>query len=315
MFAIASSLPLLLQIALLLFFIGLGLFLYEQEPVIAWATTGVMVVWFGVILLTITMPMFTPQCPYKIPMLAAFSHWVRFDSLVSLHRMSKDLWDHTPRRSLSEKIVEIIRDWLYSIVKSRAIVEETTVSKNCLFDVPTAIYARDVLRGERLNDSLVECFRDLTNEEVKDGSAHIPLNEAVVNCGTLPGVPYGPAQAVGSFAIEAANDEHLRSIYFGQEIHSSLFSALYFGSSRIQSKTYVPDMGLPITDQSLAAYIHLVQASPTSAAFSFLTMYSIRYYTLTDYTNSFRHLFLVPSNYEMVSYGIGRLAIASPSPL
>ena len=39
-FQIAAALPLLLQVALLLFFIGLSEFLRELNPVVGWATTG-----------------------------------------------------------------------------------------------------------------------------------------------------------------------------------------------------------------------------------------------------------------------------------
>ena len=136
-----------------------------------------------------------------------------------------------------------------------------------------------------------------------------------MGCGTLIGVPYGPARDVGSFAIEAANDAQLQSILFGQEMHEASFSVLYSGLSQLLSVTYVPDKERPISSQSLTAFIRLIQANPTSAAFSFLTMYSIRHRTLTDHPGSFDHLFSGLFDFGKLFHGIGKLTITSLSPL
>ena len=69
-----------------------------------------------------------------------------------------------------------------------------------------------------------------------------------------------------------------------------------------------------ITPHPPAAFIHLIRADPTSAAFSFLTMYSIRHRTITDHPDSFDHLF-APLLYEKHFHGIGKLTVPSPSPL
>ena len=126
----------------------------------------------------------------------------------------------------------------------------------------------------------------------------------------LPYIQDGSVKAVGSFLIDAAEDSRLQPIYFGQEIRP----CLYFALTRIQGKAYTPgDFVIP--SHSIPAFIHLIQANPTSAAFSFLTMYSIRHRTLTDHPDSFDLLFKWLYSSERHSHGIGKLTIPSLSPL
>ena len=71
-FELAAFLPLLLQMALLLFFIGLSEFLRELNPVVGWSTTGIMIIWLTVFTFMTFAPIFSSQCPYKTPSL---KHW------------------------------------------------------------------------------------------------------------------------------------------------------------------------------------------------------------------------------------------------
>ena len=68
-FEIAAALPLLLQIALLLFFVGLSEFLRELNVIVGWAATGTILGWLGVFIFTTLAPILSSQCPYKTPML------------------------------------------------------------------------------------------------------------------------------------------------------------------------------------------------------------------------------------------------------
>ena len=135
-----------------------------------------------------------------------------------------------------------------------------------------------------------------------------------MNRGMLPGGLYGPAKAVGSFALEVAQDDHLRAIYFSSDPHLSLFASYYFGVVQLLSEAYIPGTMI-VPPRSITRYTHLIQANTTSAAFSFLTMYSIRHRTLTDHPGSFDYLFLWLDDSEKLSHGIGKLTIPSPSPL
>ena len=68
-FGIASALPFLLQLAFLLFFIGLALFFHQLDPVVAWFTTVTGILWLGSLLFATFAPTFSSQCPYKTPFL------------------------------------------------------------------------------------------------------------------------------------------------------------------------------------------------------------------------------------------------------
>ena len=68
-FQIAAALPLLLQVALLLFFIGLSEYLRQLNPVVGWATTGTILAWLAVFIFTTLAPILSSQCPYRTPIL------------------------------------------------------------------------------------------------------------------------------------------------------------------------------------------------------------------------------------------------------
>ena len=76
-FAIASALPLLLQLALLLFFIGLALFFHQLDAVVAWFMTSTGLLWLVFVLFVTFAPTFSSQCPYKTPFLKSGITWLR----------------------------------------------------------------------------------------------------------------------------------------------------------------------------------------------------------------------------------------------
>ena len=96
-----------------------------------------------------------------------------------------------------------------------------------------------------------------------------------------------------------------------------MFCSHYQGLSTTLSRSYVPttNVNYPISKSTTITFTQLIQAGPTSAAFAFLTMYSIRHRTLTDHPDSFNSLFYPLSDSERLSHGIGKLTIPSPSPL
>lgn len=68
-FEFAAALPLLLQIAVILFFVGLSEFLRQLNPIVGWTTTGVMLIWLAIFVFTTIAPLLSSQCPYKTPIL------------------------------------------------------------------------------------------------------------------------------------------------------------------------------------------------------------------------------------------------------
>ena len=104
-------------------------------------------------------------------------------------------------------------------------------------------------------------------------------------------------------------------LYLQHGFDSPSSATHYLGFATIHSEAYNPSTNRLISSRSLSTFIRLVQENPTSAAFSLLTMYSIRHRTLADYPDSFDNLLQGLSDSERVSHGIGKLTIPSPSPL
>lgn len=76
-FKIASLLPLLLQLALGLFFVGLCLFSSQVNHELGFLTTTLVSLWASLLVLILGAPALSPMCPYKVTFLKEFMHYVR----------------------------------------------------------------------------------------------------------------------------------------------------------------------------------------------------------------------------------------------
>ena len=309
-FGIASALPLLLQLAFLLFFIGLALFFHQLDPIVAWFTTGTGILWLGSLFFATFAPMFSSQCPYKTPFLkGAISQLrVKLFSLSWLRDLANRIYDSTSIGWIWRPS-ERLRQWAGRVCKTLESLEEGEVCKDGSLSLPVISYTRNLLQGERLQDPIEECIRAISDEDIKKAEEGVRLQSSPIQR-MLPYIPDGLVRTVASLLVEAAEDSRLHSIYFGQEIRPCFHYALI----RLQAKAYTPG-GFVIPTRSLTTFIHLIQANPTSAAFSFLTMYSIRHRTLTDHPDSFDSLFYWLLESQKHSHGIGKLTIPSPSPI
>lgn len=74
---IAALLPLLLQLSLILFFIGLCEFIRESNQVVGWCITGLIGLWLFLYSLTVTAPIFSANCPFKTPFLTPAYQYLR----------------------------------------------------------------------------------------------------------------------------------------------------------------------------------------------------------------------------------------------
>ena len=312
-FALASALPLLLQIALLLFLIGLGFFLHQQDSIVAWVTTGVMIPWLVTFLLTVSLQLFALQCPYKLPLLKTLSrggYWARRESTSGLYTLLDWVRDRTSNGSVFGRFLELTRGRLKGAIESLDAFDEDRIPEYPIWDISVILYARDVLRGEHLSDSIAECFRDIADEDAKVTSGNLLDNYPPMEDNTLAGVVDGPVRAVHDFTMKVLDTNHLRSSFFHRGANLRLLVALYRGLSSAQYKRYKQRFGVVIQPHSLPLYISLIKTNPTSAAFAFLAMYSIRHRTLTDHPESFDSLFSWPSYSERLSHGIGKLTIS-----
>ena len=73
-FGIPAVLPLLLQCALILFFVGLYDSLHSLYPALGWSITTVILIWLFAHIATILGPLFSANCPYKTPFLKIASY-------------------------------------------------------------------------------------------------------------------------------------------------------------------------------------------------------------------------------------------------
>lgn len=91
-FQIAAVLPLLLQLSLVLFLLGLGDFARQLHPVVGWVLTSFTIVWLVMYTASILMPVFTVWCPYKMPLL--HGNLARFRKLLSkaVNQLRRTRW-------------------------------------------------------------------------------------------------------------------------------------------------------------------------------------------------------------------------------
>ncbi|KAI0072010.1 hypothetical protein K474DRAFT_461370 [Panus rudis PR-1116 ss-1] len=75
-FEITAFLPLFLQLALVLFFIGLSIFVRSLDTHIGWAITTLVVIWLMLYAIALFLPAFSYSCPYKTPMVAHLRQFI-----------------------------------------------------------------------------------------------------------------------------------------------------------------------------------------------------------------------------------------------
>ena len=166
-YEIAAFLPLLLQLALLLFFTGLYLFLHDLDPVVGWITTGLMLIWLALFLSMTAMPAFSAQCPYKTPMLKNASSSLRSLWVFIPESLLAIMW---PTAQLIHDVPDLARHFhiprweqrLYSLAgvwkDAWGVYEEGEVSEEKSLDIPVVLCAKDILQGEKLTDTTLQCF-------------------------------------------------------------------------------------------------------------------------------------------------------------
>ncbi|KAI0786908.1 hypothetical protein C8Q75DRAFT_251200 [Abortiporus biennis] len=76
-FEIAAVLPMLLQIALGLFLIGLANFLIDLDLTVGWSITPFIIFWASLFVMTLFAPAVFAHCPYHTPLLKGLLHTIR----------------------------------------------------------------------------------------------------------------------------------------------------------------------------------------------------------------------------------------------
>ena len=202
------------------------------------------------------------------------------------------IWDQPQDESYDRKIAECVE-----VIRTNADVSDPTLS-------PDPIAFIDVLAivlDEIVPVDVIEGHRDDIHK---------------VMC-SLRGIIIGLDGALGSVSRRECVRRisgRFWSLYIRQEFDSPSSASLYLGYTLLQSKAYTPkDIVIPAP--CLPAIIQLIQQGSTSAALSFLILYSIRYRTIEDYPDSLDLLFAELSELEKRSHSISKLTASSPSPL
>ncbi|KAK7684417.1 hypothetical protein QCA50_012364 [Cerrena zonata] len=303
-FAIASSLPLLLQLALLLFLIGLAAFLHSLNPVVGWITTGIMIAWLAVFIFTTLAPTFSSQCPYKVPMLKGLLTQLR-SFLVSLatlvHPLIKFVLLKVPNTWIFLRNLHHRSEKWPNKLKNQ---EEDQICKRGSLSMPILVCAKDLLHGERLNDTIRECFGTISAEDMKSTSQESIEKQGPVYHGLIPDVSQGMPNGMVSFILNILEERSI-SIYFDEGPNMACLSPLYSCLALALSGIYDPAIDRSIPRTHLPTFIRLIQKGPTSAAFSILAMYSIHHHTLQKYPATYNQPFWWLTYTEMKEYGIG----------
>ncbi|KAK7688638.1 hypothetical protein QCA50_008176 [Cerrena zonata] len=300
-FELASFLPLLLQLALLLFFIGLGLFLHDLNSLVGWITTAVMLFWFSFFLLTTIAPVFSSQCPCKTPILKELLRHIRHISHAWPLHLAHRLYDSTIEldcRYRTKSLYLRLKAW----AKAWEANEEEFVCKAQGWDFPTLADVDNILQGKQLGETFRECLRECVGEDmarcIQDLNRDDPSQYANHNV-TIPDRRKG---RLSDIFLDAINKNEHPIMRVGNVHHQFVFQQLYIGLTFSITNSYDLFSDFPIPGQSLPMVVQAIQDGPTSAAFSILTMYTIQLRTTNGH---FRNLFLPLSPQERESYEIG----------
>ncbi|KAK7677478.1 hypothetical protein QCA50_019591 [Cerrena zonata] len=258
-----------------------------------------MVPWLVFYLFTTLAPVFSSQCPYKTPMLKGFLCQVRAElhtwptSLsYKLHALIPTAWPTIKQQC--EDLHDLLDTWSATWIAR----EEAKVRQDGTWDLPTLVCSREILRGEQLEETITDCFQKFDMPTMLRCMKSISDGKGPDVRGVLPDVPQGFAEPVFK----------LYRSFMGTLISPSdnVFphSQWYVLSTYALSRSYNPDTNWPIPELSLPLHVRLVNENQTSAVFSVLTMYSVRYNTIESHPEHFDYLFLDKA-YDDILYAVG----------
>lgn len=162
-FEIASFLPLLLQIAIILFLSGLAIFAVSLHPVLGWIVTVLIAAWGFIFIAAMLAPLFSASCPYKSPFLKRSIQYLRSRclyaircgvSLLSLSTTSDDDYDPSATEGREKDRDRSCFSTSESALKD---VTEAHVRGDSSKDIDILVNAHSVLRDADILDSIGRC--------------------------------------------------------------------------------------------------------------------------------------------------------------
>ncbi|CAL1703306.1 unnamed protein product [Somion occarium] len=189
-FELAALLPMLLQCALLLFFIGLSEFLRNIAPAIGWVVTALIACWLSFFIATTVAPMCWSQCPYRTPLFTGILQSARSTLYIVWNWLR--LWGFTVRRRLGTVAFMLPRmpdvallptlaarhfrvllssitgafEWWYFYYVEQNIAtvkptEESQIRADSYHDIDFLVAADDMFQDDELLQPLGECLLDV----------------------------------------------------------------------------------------------------------------------------------------------------------
>ena len=165
-FQIAAGLPLLLQVALLLFFIGLAEFLVLLHPIVGWVSAGTIMAWAGIFLFTILAPLWSSQCPYKTPVLKTLLISCRTRVPIMIMRSLGFLCSvHHPLQyiAIAGGAMSRLVVWLkeqHEKLNSFKTIEEDKVGEASDSDVAIVLASETLFLDAQIKKTIGECVED-----------------------------------------------------------------------------------------------------------------------------------------------------------
>ena len=310
-FEIASLLPLLLQVALLLFFIGLSLFLHELNLIVGWTVTGVMAAWFGFFLFTTLAPIVSSQCPYKtptlkgllsgirqvpqtmlLPLVTRVTNWIH--SYFGMQRYSREQWPHS------------FRHWVDCWVSSRQMLEEKVLCEDKFLDFSTLFCSRGVLQDESIRDSLVHCSKDLDVRDLIEQFHIFRCDQSPLTLGLVPEICKNSNEKAREVFADILGGNHAIVHDVRDGCYPFVFQELHNNLTSVLCESYVPGENHPIPFTSIPMFIRLIKEGTTAATFAMLTMYSIQLRTMNEFPDSWEYLFGYLHDRDLQTYGISK---------
>ncbi|KAI0074299.1 hypothetical protein K474DRAFT_72831 [Panus rudis PR-1116 ss-1] len=168
-YEMADNLPLLLQVALVLFCAGLILFIHSLNDVVGWVCTALIVVSVAIYVSSIAISIFDPHCPFKVPyLLHVYKHLIFACIFVArvfrvLSRYLYDLYKRVIGTS-TEPVTVQIPQWreLYEGVEKGSRVYQQHLGVALTYpgmDGPSLVAAYTTLMNTEFLPYIADCIR------------------------------------------------------------------------------------------------------------------------------------------------------------
>ncbi|KAK7690877.1 hypothetical protein QCA50_005979 [Cerrena zonata] len=169
-FEIVAMLPLLLQIALGLFFLGLCFFASSIHPAVKWTIIPLVVIWASLFLIATFAPIFSSRCPYKTTFLKDIMKRLRRVIFIVLHKVKNPSANAPPGPEEEDDLGKRSDSDLDVVARTDSLHQDDGLIAPALVDLGRQLPGPDVVtflfavlrnRDPRIERKQVDCLVDL----------------------------------------------------------------------------------------------------------------------------------------------------------